>query len=107
MFNRDIFVAVFVLALAGVVPSAMAARDANAPPQLPDPPATVKTVFPPSAATAGSAMPSPSLDKSPELDARACTAESHCATPSPALERVIVTPKQIGVSRLTTRKIRG
>ena len=111
MHIRGIFVASMILALSG--PMAGLAYADNDPssaavtPAAQDPAKEPKTFFPPSAATQGTAVVSPSLGRIPELDARACTAQSHCATPSPALDRVIVTPRQIDLSRLPARKHRG
>jgi hypothetical protein len=108
---RGIFVAGVFLALSGGMVGLPAYADnldsANSDPVLPDPPKRAEVVFPASAATAGMAVASPALNRSPELDARACTAQSHCALPSPALDRVIVTPRQIDLSRNATHKHRG
>ena len=109
---RGIFVAGVVFALSSGMPAAWAQsvdylESTNATPVLPDPVKQSQPLFAASAATAGSAIPSPALGSAPELDARACTAQSHCALPSPALQQVIVTPQQITVSRVPIRKHRG
>lgn len=110
---RGIFVAGAFLALTGGMPAAFADTTnyfglSNPQPDLPDPPKQPLIQFAPSRATAGQAVPPPALTRAPEIDARACIeGQTRCAVPPPALERVNVTPVQIQMSRVPTRRHRG
>jgi len=109
MRNRGVFVALAMLAVAGGF-SAVRADATQAPdPALVDPSPHPRVFFPPSAATAGSAVVSAPIGGAlPKADS-GCDSLDPCAVPSPALNTLIPVPPTGTLSRLARpgRRHRG